>query len=119
VINLQKPAVSERQQQQDAPHQVVDVVSVNFDPVKWTNVMDNRHHQQTQPEEGDEEAYRGVKHPAARAIRQCAVNDMSKAGEMKQQEHYRRGTRAEEQQDRRTGKVHEQIKSCASHPGLR
>ncbi len=62
--------------------------AANDDPLKRAVIVDDEAHEQSHAQEGDEEGNRGDKHAAARAVRDGAPDEKSKAGELEQHEQY-------------------------------
>lgn len=81
-----EPCVTDAEQYQDAPDEVVDVLAAQHDPSEGADVVGDAGDQQTDAEEGDEEADSGEEEAAARAIGNADVDDASEVGAVQQEE---------------------------------
>jgi hypothetical protein len=77
--------VSGKEQQQDAPDQMVDVTATHFNVAEGADVVSDGGDQQTHSKEGDEEADGGEKKPAMGAIRYLLGDEVAEFSEVEQQ----------------------------------
>jgi hypothetical protein len=98
-------SVSSKEQQQDAPDQMVDVTSAHLHISKGADVVGDGGDQQTHPEEGDEKADRCQEQPAMRAIRYLLMDEVTEFGEVEQQKQDGSNDESKDQQNPRSGDV--------------
>ena len=75
------------EQDQNAPHQVMDMAATHGDVLEGPDVMLDGSNQQADRQEGDKEADRCQEHSPVRPVREIGVQDQAQLGEMEQQQH--------------------------------
>ena len=104
--NLGDEGVAADEQQQDAPDEMVDVVTAENDPSEGAEVEGDADHKQAHADESEEEAEGGEEEAAAGAVGDALVEDAASAGEVQQKENGGCAGCQEEQKDPGRGPVH-------------
>jgi len=65
---FQQISVADKQQDKNAPNQVMNVVAAHGDPIERADPCPNRHHQQPHPAEGNRKGDRSKEHALPRPI---------------------------------------------------
>jgi hypothetical protein len=86
------------EQQQDSPHQVMDVAAAHLHISKWAYVVGDGPNQQAHRKKRDEEADRREEETTVRPIRYLLMENAAEPRQMKQQEQYRGDNRSEDQE---------------------
>jgi len=83
---IEQPSVANQQQNQDAPYQVMNVMSPDHHPSKRPMVVDDEAHDQPHARKRKQKRYRGNEHPSSRTIGNSRAYDESQTRELQQDE---------------------------------
>jgi len=103
---VQQPAVAHQQQNQDAPHKVVDVEAAHGYPLKWPVIVNDQADEQPHAKKSDEKRDRGDEHAAPGAVRDGGAHQKSQAGQLEQHEQNNYDQAGKRQQQQGTGSGH-------------
>jgi len=95
---VQQPAVTYQQQDQDSPYEVVNVAAVHQDPVEGSNIVGNQAYEASDAGKGDQERYRREETAAPGTIRNGGANEQAQPGEVEQNQQQNDDQRGKGQQ---------------------
>jgi hypothetical protein len=82
AAQVEQPAVTNQQQNQNAPHKMVNMMSTHHHPLKRPALMHDRTHKQAHANKGDKERYRRQEHAPPGPVRDGAAYQKSKSCEV-------------------------------------
>jgi len=86
---VKQPSVTDQQQNENAPHQVMNVEAVHRDPLERAMLMHDQPNQNADAQKGDEERDRGNEHAPPGTVGNGGANENAQPGEMqKHQQHH-------------------------------
>jgi hypothetical protein len=102
---VKHPAVTDEQQDEDAPYQVMNVMAAHHHPLKGSFVVDDEADQDADADERDQERDRCNERAAARPVGDGAADEEPEARQLKEHQKYDydQAGKGEEQKGSRSG----------------
>ncbi len=86
VPEVEQPSVTDQEEDDDAPHKVMDVMAAHRDPLEWAGLVDDGADQKAYASEGKKERDGGEKRAPARPVWDGGADEEPNPGELKQHE---------------------------------
>ena len=103
AAHFRKPCVTDGEQNQNSPDEVMNVLTANHDPSEGTDVMGDAGDEQADAEEGDKEANCGQEEAAARAVGDAGVENAAEVCAVQQEKDGRGDKDGEDEQNNGAG----------------